>query len=313
MLAGYQMASEKERRWLIFLLPFVLFFPGLLGDATMLCGNVADIFYGVILIAAIPGWKRNKWFWFYVAVVAASACKAPMLTLLAFPVLVGKRQWAPAGIAGAVGCLLFGIQPFLWPAQFQQYLLSLRLSFDWTHNFGFGPAGVLGDLLQRMHRPYSPAITFAYLVWAAALGALLLTARFRLRSNPALREAWIPVALIGTILLNPRVSFHDTPPLTIPMILIAWRGLLLGKQGVAQWRSGRAFSTIQSAPLQTARNDRRNLVLILIGASWFAACNIIDIIWGDWVPMELTVLLVIFSLGIWSLFNSKGDLVMENL
>jgi hypothetical protein len=311
--AGYQMATEEERRWLIFLLPFAAFFPGLLSDVTIVAENIAYVLYGLILATAIPGWKRNKWTWFYVAVVAASVVKVPMLTLLAFPVLVGRRQWVQASIAGAAGSLLVVIQPLLWPAQFHEYLRAVHLAFDTMHSFGFGPAGLVGNWLWTMRRPYSLAATITYLAWAAGLGTLLLTASYHVRRNDRLRELWIPVALLGTILLDPRITFYDTAPLTIPLLLIGWRVLRLGQETVTRSRAGHASSSIQSAPLQTARSDRRNLVLILMGAGCFAACNIIDMIWGDWVPMELAVLLLIFALGIWSLYKSADDLVAENL
>ncbi len=242
--AGYEMASEQERRWLIYLLPFAAFFPGLLADITIVVGNIAYPLYGLILSAAIPGWKRNKWLWFYLAVLAASICKIPMLTLLAFPVLVGKRQWVPASTTAATGVLLFAIQPLLWPVQFKEYLLAVRLAFEWVHSFGFGPAGILGSLLCAMKKPYSPATTIAYLVWAAALGSLLLAISHRVRRNGHLRELWLPVALVGAILMNPRVTFYDTAPLTVPLLLIAWRALLLGQKLVERWRTNRKSGPI---------------------------------------------------------------------
>lgn len=303
--AGYEMASEQERRWLVFLLPFAAFFPGLLADITIVVGNVAYPLYGLILCAAIPGWKRNRWLWFYVAVIAASILKAPMLTLLAFPILVGRRQWVPAGIAGALGCLLFAIQPFCWPAQFQEYLLAVRLAFEWVHSFGFGPAGVLGNLLCAMNKPYSQATTIAYLVWAVALGSLLLAISHRVRSNSHLRDLWIPVAFVGTILMNPRVTFYDTAPLTVPLLLIAWRVLLLGQKLLAQWETNRnSITPHPPSALQTLRQNHPLLVPALTGVGWFATCNIVDMIWGDRLPMELTVLLLVFALGAWSLFRA---------
>jgi hypothetical protein len=300
--AGYLMASEDERRWLFFLLPFAAFFPGLLCDQTILSGNLAFIFYGLALTAAIPGWRQNKWLWFYAAVLAASICKPPMLTLLAFPILVGKRQWAPACIAGASGCAIFAVQPLLWPAQFKEFWLALRLVLDWAHDFGFSPSGLVGRLLWQMKEPYSLTATLAYLAWAAALGTLLLTISRRVRRNTQLRELWIPIAFVGTILLNPRIIFYDTAPLTIPLLLIAWRALSLGSERWTQWRASRAVPlAAPPSPWQRFCKDRKHLTPILAGAGLFAACNIADGLWGDWLPVELTVLLAVFALGIWSL------------
>ncbi|MGD0831360.1 MAG: hypothetical protein ABR907_10480, partial [Terracidiphilus sp.] len=225
--AGYEMASEQERRWLIYLLPFAAFFPGLLCDQTILSGNVAFILYGLVLTAAVPGWKKNRWTWFYAAILFASIFKAPMLTLLAFPILVGRTQRLPATITGAAGCLLFGLQPLLWPAQFKEFLFAVHAVFDWSRDFGFGPSGLLGRLFWEMKKPYSAATTIAYLLWVIALGALLLVTKFHVRRHAPLRADWIPIAFVGTILLDPRIIFYDTAPLTIPLLLIAWRSLSL--------------------------------------------------------------------------------------
>jgi len=303
------MASEKERRWLIYLLPFAAFFPGLLGDATILCGNLAYLLYGLILAAAIPGWKQNKWSYFYLAVLTASVFKAPMLTLLAFPVLVGRRQWLSAFLTSAAGCLLFAVQPLLWPAQFKEFLLSVRMVFDWTHDFGFGPTGLLGRWLWRMNKPCSPTTTIAYLAWTVMLAALLLTISRRVRGNPQLRATWIPVALVGTILMNPRIVGHDTAPLTIPLLLIGWRGLLLLQRRHEQRKTDQFSGSCEAAsapsPSQTPRLTRKALAPVLAGFGCFAACNILNGIWGDWLPMELMVLLGVFALGLWTLLSSS--------
>jgi hypothetical protein len=313
--AGYLMASEKERRWLIFLLPFAAFFPGLLCDQTILSGNMAFILYGVILAAAIPGWKRERWLWFYLAVLAASICKAPMLTLLAFPVLVGRRQWLQACVTGAAGCLLFAVQPLLWPQLFREFLEALRIQFDLRHDFGVGPIGLFSKLLAAMQKPYSPATTIAYLAWAVALGALLLAISRRVHHNPHQREAWIPVAFVGTILMNPRIIFYDTAPLTIPMLLIAWRALLLGQKLLARWRTGRAAGarSLATAPtqMQTPRKGRENLAPVLVALSLFVACNLTDIFGTSWLPIEGAVLLGVFALGLWTLLRPAGSLPQQ--
>jgi hypothetical protein len=113
---------------------------------------------------------------------------------------------------------------------------------------------------------------------------------------------WIPVALVGTILMNPRVAFHDTPPLTVPLLLIGWRALLLGQKRLAAWQANRA-----AAPSQAPRRNREKLKPILVGLGCFAACNLINILLGDWVPMELPVLLLVLSAGVWALLSAKAD------
>jgi len=48
-----------------------------------------------------------------------------------------------------------------------------------------------------------------------------------------------------------------------------------------------------------------------VGVSGFAACNILDGIWGDWLPMELMVLLGVFALGLWTLLRPAGSLSQQ--
>lgn len=146
--AGYQMADQRERRWLALLLPAIVFFPGLVTDDVILSGNVAFVLYGVILAFATAGWKRGNWLWFYLAVLVASIFKAPFLALLAFPVLMenDRRHWLLSLTTALGGVLLFTAQMRLWPAMFREQLLSLRLVFDWLHDFGYGPASLLGVL-----------------------------------------------------------------------------------------------------------------------------------------------------------------------
>jgi hypothetical protein len=151
---GYRMASEEERPWLAMMLPLSIFFPGLLNQDTILSGNIAYIIYGVAWVAAYRGWSRQRWLCFYLVVLAASIFKPPVLTLLALPVLLGRRQWFTAGMTGAAGLAMFSVQGYLWPELFREYLGTLHLQFHWNDEFGAGPAGVLGKTLRDVGKPY---------------------------------------------------------------------------------------------------------------------------------------------------------------
>jgi hypothetical protein len=311
--AGYEMAAEHERPWLALLLPVVAFFPGLITDDVILSGNVAYILYGPILMAAVLGWRRGRWFWYYLAVLAASICKAPFLTLLAFPILVGRRQWFPAGSTAAAGLLLIAAQARLWPKVFSEYLSVLRLMFDDAHDFGYGPAGVLGRALWKMGRPYSSATIILYLAFAGALGiALLLLAR-HVRQENLSRETWIPIALVGTFLLNPRIMKYDMAAITIPMLLIGWRTL---RKALNHSSSGYLLRSPRliddqpapgtSRPLSGAPGQHLSiLTLSLIGAACFLVPNTITVVGPTWWPVELAVMLGIFTIGISSLHRTS--------
>ncbi len=287
---GFQMADNDERRWLALVLPSIIFFPGLITDDVILSGNVAWVLYGMILAAAVPGWKRGSWTWYYLAVLAASICKAPLLSLLAFPVLVDRRQWIPSCVTAMAGVLTFAAPTLLWPHLFQEYLLTLRLMFDGGQDFGFGPAGILGRFLWRRGLPGSPATTILYLAFAGVLGIVLLILARHVRQWNLPQERWIPVALLGTLLLNPRIMKYDQAAITIPMLLIGWRAL--------------RFASRHSA----ASGGRRRLSLpaaILIGAGSFLIPNILTVIGPSWVPVELALMLAILAAGFWLLVRDQ--------
>jgi hypothetical protein len=295
--AGFQMADEGERPWLAVALPAVIFFPGLITDDVILSGNISYVLYGAILTAAVPGWKRGRWFWYYVAVPAASLFKAPFLTLLAFPILVGKRQWFPACITAGAGLLLFASQARLWPELFREYLLAVRFLFDGNHDFGFGPAGVFGTALWHWGLSYSPATTILYLLSASVVGTVLLMLARRARLGKFSREEWIPVALVGTLLLNPKIMKYDLAAFTVPMLLIGWRIL----RNAPEHFSGGRPHTLPSFTGMAA-----------VAVICFVAANAVTVSGPDWVPVELITLLAIFTLGISSLLSCipKGQLVV---
>ncbi len=306
--AGFQMATKDERPWLALMLPAVAFFPALVTDDVILSGNVAFILYGLILAAAVPGWKRGRWFWYYVAVLLASIVKAPLLTLLAFPVLVGKRQWFPAVSTASAGLLLIAAQARLWPMIFREYLVAVRLVFDEVHDFGYGPAGVLGRALWKMGRPYSLAFALGYMAFAVALGIVLLLLAHRVRKYNLARETWIPVAFVGTLLLYPRIMKYDMAAITIPMLLIGWRTLRKAWSHYSQRDVPRDLQLIDDDPraetspsLPGIPDHRSILTLVLVGAACFLVPNLMTVAGPAWWPVELVVMLGIFTMGISSL------------
>lgn len=294
--AGFQMADKYERRWLPMMLPAILFFPGLVTDDAILSGNVAYILYGMILAAAVPGWKRNNWSWYYIAILSASIFKIPFLMLLAFPVLLDWRQWFRSGITAATGVLIFVAQMLLWPQMFREYLLTLRLMFVWGHDYGFGPMGILGEALLRRGLPASPATTILYVAFAGALGIVLLVLARRVREWNLPLERWVPVALVGTLLLNPRIKKYDLAAISVPMLLIGWRTL--------------RYALERSANKKPAGNSVLSRFLrmpILAAVVCFLIPNIATVIGPPWFPGELLVLLAVFAMGVWSLDHPVLD------
>jgi len=296
--AGFQMADERERRWLALVLPAVVFFPGLVTDDVILSGNVAYLLYGGILLGATAGWKRGQWTWYYIAVLIASVFKTPFLAFLALPVLIDARQWIRSGMTAVAGVLIFLAQARVWPGLFREYLKSLLLVFDWLHDFGFGPASILGLYLWRRGRPTATPTTVVFVVCAGVIGIVLLLLARRVRQGNLPPEAWVPVALVGTALLNPRVMKYDLAAITVPMLLIGGRVLPL-IWGAADLSSGNL------SKVKDRSSERR---LILMGAALlFLVPNIITVVGPSWFPAEFLVSAAIFVMGVWSLFRLRVE------
>jgi hypothetical protein len=291
--AGFQMADQGERRWLALVLPAVVFFPGLVTDDVILSGNVAYLLYGGILLGATAGWKRGRWSWFYVAVLIASVFKTPFLAFLAFPVLVDMRQWIRSGLTAGAGTVILAVQALIWPGLFREYLSSLLLVFDYLHDFGFGPASVLGMYLWRRGLPTATPTTIVFLMCAVVIGIVLLVLARRVRTWNLSAEIWVPVALVGTALLNPRVMKYDLAAITVPMLLMGGRTLR------SLWGSSENSSV--------AGNNRFRRPLILVGATLFLATpNVITSVGPSWFPAEFLVLLAIFVMGIVALPGQRA-------
>jgi hypothetical protein len=193
---------------------------------------------------------------------------------------------------------------------FREYLWAVRLQFDWNQDFGFGPAGILGQALWNMKRSYSPAAIILYLVFAGVLGLVLLWAAYRVRRDKLPQQMWIPVALVGTFLLNPRIKEYDVAAITIPMLLIAWRGFRHALKLGTRWsRYGESDSSAIAAPdpaLPPRGGIRPDVPLMLAASGWAVAVNVIAN--GDtWKPEELAILLFLFTVGVWSLFHTAWE------
>jgi len=218
-----QLTDRRERRVFVYLAPVTAFFPGLLENGTVLGGNIAYILYAALLLCAMIGWRRGQWRWFYMAALAASCVKAPLLSLVVIPILSARKQWVPALLTGVAGVGLFVMQPLIWPTLFADYLKAVNLQFLYNRDFGCSPAGLFSDLLYTHGIPYSPGGLLFYACYAIPIfGVLLYLSKRFLRGDFPLTE-WVPVLLTGVILLNPRIMEYDVAPITLPLALIAWR------------------------------------------------------------------------------------------
>jgi hypothetical protein len=275
-----QFIGESERRYFVYLIPAASFFPGLLQSGVVLSGNIAYILYVVVFGCALLGWRRGNWSWFYAAVLAVSCVKAPLLSLVVIPVLSARKQWIPAGLTTAAGIALFAIQPVLWPSLFRNYLKAVDLQFLYNRDFGCSPAGFFSDILFRMGIPYSPAGLIFYLCYAVPLFLLLFHFSRKYWQGSISLNQWVPVLLVGVILLDPRIMEYDVAPVTLLLTLIVWRYFM-------------SFTTTAKA--------------ILYFALLFAVTNgIAGYGWYVRKVVDAPLLIIVFAAGCWTLWRQSG-------
>lgn len=284
-----QLPEKRERQTFLFLAPAAAFFPGLLQHDVIFSGNLVYILYGLIFGAAYRGWKRGKWGWFYAAVLITGCCKAPLLTLLAIPVFSARKQWLKAAVNGAVGISICAGQAWFWPEKFNSYLQAVELQFRYNRDFGIAPAGMLGRALLDAGMPYWKASTALYLLIAASVLATLIYFSRRFFAGEYSLERWVPVMLVGVVLLNPRIKEYDVAMLTLPMALLGWRAL------------------------ETAIGSKTGA--IIAGAALFLAANVIAFIGiGDnWKYTEMVLLLALFAGGCWQLTRQRREDYLPSL
>ncbi len=216
-------ARAQERSAVLYVAGVATFFPGLLANGTVLGGNVAYILYGAVLVAALRGWRTNRWLLFHAAVLLASCVKAPLLSLALIPALSGQTQWRSSLVTMGAGVALFVSQMFIWPTLFHHFLEAVELQFSLNHDFGCSPAGLAGQILYHYGLPYSPESSLVYAAYALPVTVMLFYLSRRYLRGAFTLEQWAPVMLLGIILLNPRILEYDVAPITIPMVLVCWR------------------------------------------------------------------------------------------
>jgi hypothetical protein len=223
--AAMQAVEPEERACFLYLAPVAAFFPGLLANGILLGGNVAYILYALVFATAVMAWRGHSWRWFYFAVLVASCVKAPLLCLVVLPVLTARKQWVPTIATAAAGMFSFGMQRFIWPDLFKHYLQAVALQFTYNRDFGCSPAGLLSGFLYDRGIDYTVPASVFYATYALAiLGTLFYLSRLYLRGLYSLQQ-WLPVLMVGVILLNPRLIEYDVAPLALPLAFIGWRWL----------------------------------------------------------------------------------------
>lgn len=205
---------------------FALFIlaPFAVTENAVLGGNVAHPVYCAALLAAAPGLARNRWKWFYVIVVLASAVKITFLALLLLPILAGEGQVISSAITALVTGAIY-LSQILWlPDLYRQFRMALTNQTFGARNYGFAPFGAAANLLERLHISGYFIPGAVEILFVAAILLVLWQLR-RLRKPEG--SQWLALILVSIVLVNPRMFESD-----VATGLVAAYFLLL-----SNWRS----------------------------------------------------------------------------
>jgi len=203
-----------RKRWLGPLFALLLFFasPRFTGILA-LCGvNVASTLYCLAFVAAIPGLKKNRWEWLYLAVFLAAIIKITFLVLLLLPLLAGKRQWVRSIACGVAVIAANLAEAQLWPDLYSGYQWSLRQGILLQQQFGYGVFGIAATYHHRKGTPVGIAPYVVSVGLTLAMLGMLLVLRRRLEragETVARNGNWMALVVVMLILANPRQMQYD--------------------------------------------------------------------------------------------------------
>jgi len=226
--AMFAMLKPAERRVARYLMPACFVLPAFMySTESLFAGNVVFILYGAILWAAVMGWRKGDWRWFYLVVLVASCIKPQILTLLLLPPLSAAGQWLWAVLTAGGAVSIFAAQTLFFPSTYKEWRHAVDVQLmNYDREFGHGPVGVLGRVLWKRGLAWELPCAIFYLSLALLILAALIYISRMFRAGRVSLADCVPVWLIGVVLLNPRLLGNDIFPLTIPMAAIAWRSAM---------------------------------------------------------------------------------------
>ena len=184
------------------------FHPFFTSAFSFFAGNLSNFLYALVLLAGVPGVRRNRWIWFYVAVALAATIKIPMLAFLLLPLLVGEGQAIPCAVAGAAVLIVNAAHRLATPAAYNAYLEAARYQLLVRSDVGFGFFSLLFRLTHRSaHLPHLLPYVAHGLIFGSLAGALWWARR---RGVPKeLGNWWVSLVLLLAVLCNPRMLAYD--------------------------------------------------------------------------------------------------------
>jgi hypothetical protein len=230
------------RRWLTPLFALLLFFvsPRYTGVLGLFGMNVASTMYCLAFVAAVPGLKRNRWEWFYFAVLFAAMIKITFLALLLLPLLAGRRQWLRCIGCGAVVIAANLSERAVWPKLYQGYQWCLQQGILVNHSYGYGVFGIAATYLPHHGKgvgvvPYaiSGLLSMTLLVLMFALRWKLdrsgQSAEWQSQTQDGRWGVWLALVLMTVILVNPRQMQYDVD-IALFAAFVVWVAVLRTKR-----------------------------------------------------------------------------------
>lgn len=200
--------------WLTAPFALLLFFasPNFVGVRALCTLNIASTAYCLAFLAAVPGLKRERWIWFYLAILAVASIKIIFLSLLLLPLLAGKRQWRNIFLCGAAVIAVNILEKVLAPGLYAGYQSSLVQGIVNQGYYGFGVFAIVAAYGYKLHIPVPLGAYATAALQDAVLVGVLLYLKHRLRRvvwTDSMRSAWLALIVTAAILVNPRLLQYD--------------------------------------------------------------------------------------------------------
>ncbi|HTD56504.1 MAG TPA: glycosyltransferase 87 family protein [Silvibacterium sp.] len=199
-----------RERWLNTGFALLVFFaePRLTGVMALANGNIASLLYLLALLAALPGFEKNRWGMFYAVLFVGGLIKLPFLLLLLFPLLTGTRQWRSCSLCVAAVVAGYLVQKICVPALYAGYKWSVEQQLTVIHHYGYGVLGIAAGLQYKLYGRVGIISSLIAAVFTLFVVGALFLLRRRI-AEPAGNRLWISLILLATIVASPRILPYD--------------------------------------------------------------------------------------------------------